>query len=51
LFKIATQGVSWWHFHLYMYYKPNWITSLFLLSTLVNFLWWNRFKNSMFILV
>jgi hypothetical protein len=24
LFKIATQEVSLWHFHVYMYYNPNW---------------------------
>jgi hypothetical protein len=41
LFKIATQRVSMWHFHVYMYYNPNWfISSIFLLSTLVSFLWW-----------
>jgi hypothetical protein len=39
LFKITTQGVSLWHFHVYMYYNPNWfISSIFLLSTLVPFL-------------
>jgi hypothetical protein len=32
LFKIAIQGVSLWHFHVYMYYNPNWfISSIFLL--------------------
>jgi hypothetical protein len=41
LYKIATQGVSLWHFHVYMYYYLNWfIPSIFLLSTLVPFLWW-----------
>jgi hypothetical protein len=41
LFKIATQGVSLWHFHVYIYYNPNWfISTIFLLSTLVPFLWW-----------
>jgi hypothetical protein len=41
LFKIATQGVSLWHFHLYMYCNPNWfISSIFPLSTLVLFFWW-----------
>jgi hypothetical protein len=30
LFKIATHGVSLWHFHVYMYYILNW----FLLSYL-----------------
>jgi hypothetical protein len=40
-FKIATQGVSLWHFHVYMYYSTIWfISSIFLLSTLVPFLWW-----------
>jgi hypothetical protein len=30
-----------WHFHVYMYYNPNWfIPSIFLISTLVPFLWW-----------
>jgi hypothetical protein len=39
LFKIATQGVSLGHFHVYMYYSPIWfISSIFLLSTLVPFL-------------
>jgi hypothetical protein len=34
LFQIATQGVSLWHFHVYMYYNPNWfISPIFLLST------------------
>jgi hypothetical protein len=41
LFKITIQGVSLWHFHVYMYYNLNWfISSIFLLSTLVPFLWW-----------
>jgi hypothetical protein len=41
LFKIAMQGVSLWHFHVYMYYNPNCsICSIFLPSTLVPFLWW-----------
>jgi hypothetical protein len=35
LFKIVIQGVSLWHFHIYMYYSSNWfISSIFLLSTL-----------------
>jgi hypothetical protein len=39
LFKIATQGVSLWHFHVYMNYSLIWFTSsIFLFSTLVNFL-------------
>jgi hypothetical protein len=39
LFKIATQGVSLWYFHVYMYYNLIWfISSIFLLSTLVLFL-------------
>jgi hypothetical protein len=30
LFKISPQEVSLWHFHVYMYYSPNWfITSTF----------------------
>jgi hypothetical protein len=37
LFKIAIHGVSLWHFHVYMYYNPNWFISVFLLSTLVPF--------------
>jgi hypothetical protein len=38
LFKIVIQGVSLWHFHLYMYYNPLWfITSIFVLSTLAPF--------------
>jgi hypothetical protein len=41
LVKMATQGVSLWHFHVYMYYSPIWFnSSVFLLSTLVPFLWW-----------
>jgi hypothetical protein len=40
LFKIATQGVSLWHFHVYMNYNPNWLnSSIVLLSILVPF-WW-----------
>jgi hypothetical protein len=31
LFKITIQGVSLWHFHVCMYYNPNWfIPSIFL---------------------
>jgi hypothetical protein len=38
--KIATQGVSLWQFHVYMYYNPSWfISCIFLHSTLVPFLW------------
>jgi hypothetical protein len=40
LFKIATQGVSLWHFHVYMYYNQNWFISSTFLSTLVSFLQW-----------
>jgi hypothetical protein len=40
LFKIATQEVSLWHFLVYMYYTLNWFMSIFLLFTLVPFLWW-----------
>jgi hypothetical protein len=41
LFKIAVQGASLWHFHVYVYYNLNWfMPSIFLLSTLVPFLWW-----------
>jgi hypothetical protein len=40
LLKIATQRTSLWHFHVYMYYSPIlFISSIFLLSTLVPFLW------------
>jgi hypothetical protein len=36
LFKIATQRVSLWHFHIYMYYGLDWlISSIFLHSILV----------------
>jgi hypothetical protein len=39
LLMVATQGVSLWHFHVYMYYNLNgFIASIFLLSTLVSFL-------------
>jgi hypothetical protein len=38
LFKIATQGVSLWHSHVYMNYNPTWfISSVLHLSTLVPF--------------
>jgi hypothetical protein len=41
LFKKATQGVSLWHFHVYMYYNPSWfISTIFILFTLVPVLWW-----------
>jgi hypothetical protein len=37
--KIVIKGVSWWHFHVCMYYNLNWfITSIFLLYS------WNAFK-------
>jgi hypothetical protein len=40
LFNIATQGVFLWHFHVDMYYNLYWFTfSIFLLSTLVHYLW------------
>jgi hypothetical protein len=40
LLKIAIQGVSLWHFHVYLYYSPNWFISyIFLHFTLVPFLW------------
>jgi hypothetical protein len=36
LLKIVIQ----WHFHVYLYYNLSWfISSIFLLSTLVLFLW------------
>jgi hypothetical protein len=39
--NIATQGVSLWYFHVCMYHNTNWfISSIFLHSTLVPFLWW-----------
>jgi hypothetical protein len=28
LFKITIQQFSWWHFHVYMYYNPNFGSSL-----------------------
>jgi hypothetical protein len=41
LFKIVTQGVSLWYFHVYMDYNLNcFISSIFLLSTFVPFLKW-----------
>jgi hypothetical protein len=41
LFKIATQGVSLWHFHVYMYYSLIGVISyVFFLSTLIPFLLW-----------
>jgi hypothetical protein len=40
LFKTVTQGISLWHVHVYMYYSPVYFISfIFLLSTLVPFLW------------
>jgi hypothetical protein len=40
-FMIVTQRVSLWHIHAYMYYNPDWfIPSIFLISTLIFFLWW-----------
>jgi hypothetical protein len=40
LFKIAIHRVPLWHFQVYMYHNPNFfISSIFLLSTLVPFLW------------
>jgi hypothetical protein len=43
LFKIAIQGVSLCYFYVYMYYNPNWfIPFIFLLSTLVPFLWFQQ---------
>jgi hypothetical protein len=53
LFKIATQGVSMWHFHVYPYYSLIWfISSVLFLSIVVpfsgGFKW---FKSSIFILV
>jgi hypothetical protein len=40
LFKIHIQGLSLLHLHIYMYYNQNWfISSIFLLSTLVPFSW------------
>jgi hypothetical protein len=41
LFKVATQGISLWQFHVNMYYSQIWfISSIFVLFTLLNFLWW-----------
>jgi hypothetical protein len=38
LFKIAVQGVSLWHFHVYMYYSRISFSFIFLLITLLPFL-------------
>jgi hypothetical protein len=44
LFKISIQGVSLWHFHVCKFYNPDWfISSVFLLSTLVPLLWWFQY--------
>jgi hypothetical protein len=51
LLKITTQGFSLWHFRVNMYYSLNWFVSIFLLSTLVPCGSFNRFKNSILILV
>jgi hypothetical protein len=52
LLKIDIQGVSLWHFPVYMYYNPNLFISNFLLSTLVPFIWWfQQVFNSVLILV
>jgi hypothetical protein len=40
LFKIATQRVFLWHFHVYMYCNTHWLIYSTFLSTLVFFLWW-----------
>jgi hypothetical protein len=41
LFKITIQDVSLWYFHVYIFWNPNlFIPFIFLLSTLVPFLWW-----------
>jgi hypothetical protein len=42
LFKIPTQWISFWHILVYMYCSLIWfISSIFLLSTLLSFLlWW-----------
>jgi hypothetical protein len=42
LFNMATQGLSLWNFRVYVYYNQNWFISIFLLSTLVPFLWWSQ---------
>jgi hypothetical protein len=48
-FKITTQGVSLWHFHVYMYYSPiRFISSYFSSFYLVHFLWF--FSTSLKIL-
>jgi hypothetical protein len=39
LFKRATRGISFWHFHVYIYYSLIWfISCIFLLFILVPFL-------------
>jgi hypothetical protein len=35
LFKRAIQGVSLWHFRVYMYYNPNWFPSPLFFSFLL----------------
>jgi hypothetical protein len=41
LFKKAIEAVSFWHFHVCVYYNVNWcIPSMFLLSILDSFICW-----------
>jgi hypothetical protein len=40
MFNIDIEVISMWHFHVYIYYNPNWFISVFLFSNLVPFLWW-----------
>jgi hypothetical protein len=41
LFKIALQGDSLWHFCVCTYYNAScFMSSIFVLSTLIPFLWW-----------
>jgi hypothetical protein len=53
LFKVALEGISLWHFHVYMYFNPNWfMLSIFLfLPKSPSYGDFNRLKNSLFILV
>jgi hypothetical protein len=50
LCNIATQGISLWQFHVYMFYSQVWfISSIFLLSTLVPFLWLSQQNEKFYI--
>jgi hypothetical protein len=47
--KIAIQRVFLWHFHVFMYYNPNWLIScIFLLSVLLPLLCWFQYVKILY---